>query len=187
MLCEKCKKNEATFFYRENVNGQKKNYNLCADCAREYEEEGKIPAQNTNPFEGFEQLFMNPFKSMDKFFSGLFGEKGTVQSALGSGKSSKTCSCGMTFRDFMDDGMAGCPSCYETFESELEPTVKRIHGRTVHEGRTPARFREKLDLRKKIENLEKERDEAVRKENYERAAELRDQLNDLRKSAGGEA
>ena len=33
MLCEKCKKNEATFYYHENVNGNQKNYRLCADCA----------------------------------------------------------------------------------------------------------------------------------------------------------
>ena len=35
MLCENCKKKEATVFYEENINGKKKSYKLCPDCAAE--------------------------------------------------------------------------------------------------------------------------------------------------------
>ena len=56
MLCEKCKKNEATFYYHENVNGNEKNYRLCADCAKELEKSGELKTWNKaqdDPFEGF--------------------------------------------------------------------------------------------------------------------------------------
>ena len=120
---------------------------------------------------------------MDKLFSGLFGAP-ALTGGVSTSKSQKQCSCGMTLRDLLDGGMAGCPDCYTTFEEELEPTVRRIHGKSAHEGRIPAKFRGKMDTKKKIERLEKERSEAVALENYEKAAEIRDQLNELRKTLG---
>ena len=47
MLCEKCKKNEATVFYRENVNGKEKNYSLCQKCAEKLEKKGEISFSTT--------------------------------------------------------------------------------------------------------------------------------------------
>ena len=34
MKCEKCGKNEASYFYRENINGRRRELHLCEDCAR---------------------------------------------------------------------------------------------------------------------------------------------------------
>ena len=42
MLCEKCKKNEATNFYHENVNGRIRTMRLCGDCAKALEETGEL-------------------------------------------------------------------------------------------------------------------------------------------------
>ncbi len=188
MLCEKCNKNEATFFYHENVNGQVRNYKLCADCANELQKNGELNIKDftSSPFDSIGKFFANPFKSMDKLFSGVFGETPSLLSSISSGKPAAKCDCGMTLNDFLENGMAGCPSCYETFENDIEPTVKRIHGKTVHEGHSPARFREKNDLKKQIEKLEKERTDAVSSENYEKAAEIRDKINELKNQLKGE-
>lgn len=35
MLCTKCGKNEATVYFSQNINGNKTEYNLCPQCARE--------------------------------------------------------------------------------------------------------------------------------------------------------
>ena len=35
MKCEHCGKNEATFYYKSNINGVVKEVHLCADCAAE--------------------------------------------------------------------------------------------------------------------------------------------------------
>lgn len=35
MLCTKCGKNEATVYFSQTINGNKTEYNLCPDCARE--------------------------------------------------------------------------------------------------------------------------------------------------------
>ena len=33
MLCERCKKNNATVFYRESINGKERSLSLCEKCA----------------------------------------------------------------------------------------------------------------------------------------------------------
>lgn len=187
MLCERCKKNEATFYYHENVNGKKKTYSLCADCANELEKNGEL-----KKFGGFGEDF-GKFDSLfggdlfDSFFDGdLFGSlfAPTKTRQLAERGSEKKCPlCGMTLSDFAREGKAGCPTCYETFADELEPTVGRIHGKTAHVGRTPIKQREKNELKNKIRTLEAEQKEAIRAENYERAAEIRDELKTLRGNA----
>lgn len=66
MICERCGRNEATFYYRENVNGRERELHLCADCARE---EGV----------GGENIFQGFFRAMpsmwEPFFSPLREER----------------------------------------------------------------------------------------------------------------
>ena len=195
MLCEKCRKNEATNFYHENVNGKVRSMRLCAECAKSLEESGDLPKLNADKFfEDFdffdEPFFQNPVKTLNSLFSGFFGG----EKALGSGNpngeektAEKKCEgCGSTLRDFATRG-AGCPKCFETFAEELAPTVSRAHGRTVHTGRAPAKFRDRIETKRKIEALVEEQREAVKNENFERAAEIRDELKKLRTAEPNEA
>lgn len=182
MLCEKCGNKEATFYYHENVNGKQKTYRLCADCAAELEKSGEIstlnPEKYLDSFGSFFEDFTNPFKSMDKLFSGFFGESGLLGTR--SAEEKKCPTCGMTLSEFVESGMAGCPDCYSAFSKELEPTISRVQGKKEHVGRVPAGMREKIDLKHRIKDLEHERADAVKAENYERAAEIRDELKRLR-------
>jgi len=179
MLCEKCNKNEATFFYRENVNGTEKSYRLCPSCAAEMQKSGEIRTG------GFSD---DPLSKMMKLFSGddFFGGEDLFGKLIGSPQKSppevkKTCTlCGGSFQDMIRSGKAGCPVCYETFAAELAPSIRRIHGRGTHTGQIPARFRAESEKKQKIAALETELKEAIRLENYERAAEIRDSLRDLR-------
>lgn len=182
MLCERCGKKEATFYYKENMNGTVKTYKLCADCAAEMQKSGEIQSGfGENPFSK-----MLDFLGGDDFFSGgdsLFGKLiGTPQKTV---ERSKTCPlCGSTFGDFVNSGKAGCPMCYETFENELLPSIQRIHGRTAHTGQAPARFRVENEKKQKIAAMEKELKEAIAAEQYEKAAELRDSLREIRGQDG---
>jgi len=173
MLCERCKKNEATYYYHENVNGAEKAYHLCRECKEDMEKKGELGDIDLSMGSMFDSFFANPMQS------GLFGSLfAPVRTQIQSGE--KKCSCGMTLRELSANGMVGCPECYETFARELAGTVRSIHGRNAHNGRVPAKFREKLSVKQKIEALEQERLEAVKNENYERAAEIRDELKKLR-------
>lgn len=182
MLCEKCGKNEATFYYHENNNGKKRSFSLCAECADKMQKDGEIntvnPEKYLDSFGSFFEDFGNPFKSLDNLISGFLGET----PVLGGRKTEeKKCpGCGMTLREFAENGLAGCPECYDAFAEELKPAITRVQGKSEHTGRAPLRMREKLDAKKKIEELEKEQKKAIKEENYERAAEIRDELRKLR-------
>lgn len=178
MLCERCKKNEATVFYRESVNGKERSLSLCAECAKEANKKGEI--EDVFGHENFfwSGFFDDSFSEADKLFGSLFG----MRELPGRTKEKvKKCPlCGSTFSDLMNSGKAGCPECYKTFSEELTPTVSRIHGTTSHVGGAPSAFRKDRELKEKIKNLEAELKAAVKDEEYEKAAKIRDELRAVR-------
>ncbi len=88
--------------------------------------------------------------------------------------------CGLTLDDFSKGGLLGCPGCYETFESSLIPLLERAHeGARGHAGKTPRRGSvDELRLQR-LQELRKLLEEAVKREQYERAAKLRDEVRDM--------
>lgn len=185
MLCERCKKNEANYYYHENVNGTEKTYHLCGACAEELEKSGEIKQFNLGfPKMGlFDTLFGSDAEEWNTVFGSLFAPA-QGQGMLKSPTVTKCSLCGASFEDLAREGKAGCPKCYEVFADELDESIRRIHGRTSHTGRAPARFREKNEAKRKMRQMEKELKEAVHSEDYEKAASLRDQIRALR--AAGE-
>lgn len=174
MLCEKCKKNEATVYYRETVNGKTKSWSLCQDCFNELQQANHGKQELANFWnEPFEDFFGNDF--LHSLLSPMGGNQFWSEE--------KRCSlCGASFDDIVAEGKVGCPKCYETFEKELEESVRRIHGTSSHTGRVPGKLKAKFDQKKKIAELERQQKEAVKNENYEEAARIRDELKALKSS-----
>ena len=171
MLCQKCKKNNATIHYRENINGKVTEYSLCADCAAELERDGVIKFEN--PFSDFMRDGIFDFSSMlPSFFTSL-------NHALGSGESKRCPVCGSTFSDIARTGHIGCPQCYETFADELAATVNQLHGTSKPQGRIPKRFGEKQNREAEINSLKEEQKKAIEAQEFEKAAELRDKIKAL--------
>jgi protein arginine kinase activator len=92
----------------------------------------------------------------------------------------------MSYKEFSQHGLFGCSECYEAFGSRLDPLVKRIHGSNEHNGKVPKRMGGDLRLQRNIKELRKQMEAAVDKENFEKAAELRDKIHDLETRLGGE-
>lgn len=175
MLCQKCKKNNATIHYRENINGKVTEYSLCADCAAELERDGVIKFEN--PFSDFMRDGIFDFSSMlPSFFTSL-------NHALGSGESKRCPVCGSTFDDIARSGRIGCPQCYETFADELAATVNQLHGTSKPQGRIPKRFGEKQNREAEINALKEEQKKAIEAQEFEKAAELRDKIKALEAEA----
>ncbi len=169
MLCDRCKKNEAKVQYTETVNGKETKYALCHECANEM----KIG-----------------FGMSGLFGGGLFGDMGSlIGSILAPQKPAKSTAkkcdlCQMSFADLMKEGKAGCPRCYETFGDELERTIAGIHGGTKHTGKVPSKYRAKMANDEKIAELRGQISEAVAAEDYEKAAELRDEIKKIENGEG---
>ncbi len=171
MLCEKCKKRTATVFYNENINGQARSYSLCGECAAKLREMGDLQ-EVTSMIDSF----ADPFSILhNDLFGGLFGIP-AVKTLSGE----KKCpSCGMTYSEIAENGRVGCPDCYNTFRQELSGFIQSVHGTTSHTGSVPSRHRAKKARDEELKRLREQLQDAIAKEDYERAATLRDEVRRL--------
>lgn len=87
--------------------------------------------------------------------------------------------CGMTQSDFKKSGRLGCSRCYETFEANLMPLLKGMHKGEQHIGKVPPGFSTNQVSAEKLKLLRRELDAAVRSENFEAAAQIRDRIRKL--------
>ncbi len=90
--------------------------------------------------------------------------------------------CGISFFEFRNTGRLGCPYDYTHFESELEPLLVNIHDAPRHTGKRPQRAPVSADSQATLIQLRREMEEAVEREDYEQASEIRDRIRDLEAS-----
>jgi protein arginine kinase activator len=92
----------------------------------------------------------------------------------------KTCPvCGISFADFRQAGRLGCGYDYVFFQNDLEPLLLNIHGSKTHRGKHPTRRLGNPNRQHKLIQLRREMQEAINKEQYERAGELRDRIQNF--------
>lgn len=162
MQCMKCKKNEAAFYFKQNINGKVSETALCEACAGEFGQSVMTDTLSFNPFGGFFGLGASPAKR--------------------TAETVKRCTlCGSGFADLVKSGKIGCSKCYETFADELGPTVAKLHGQTTHTGRAPSEYRAKNDRRNRGRQLHTELKKAIDAQDFERAAIIRDDIKKLEK------
>jgi protein arginine kinase activator len=93
--------------------------------------------------------------------------------------------CGITFKDFRSTGRLGCPHDYVVFKKELVPLLENIHGDVKHQGKSPRRKYPQSGMHSQLGQLRKRLQNAVGMEDYEQAAQLRDQIRQLETSNDG--
>ena len=84
--------------------------------------------------------------------------------------------CGISFFEFRNTGRLGCPFDYTHFASDLMPLLSNIHDSVEHTGKRPKRAAASVDSQVQMIQLRREMEEAVDREDYERASEIRDEL-----------
>lgn len=85
--------------------------------------------------------------------------------------------CGLTFAQFREHSLLGCPQCYKAFESTLGPLLERAHeGGTHHLGKVPRRAGSGEQRQAQLMRMRKRLDDAVGAEDFELAARLRDEI-----------
>jgi protein arginine kinase activator len=90
--------------------------------------------------------------------------------------------CGFTQNDFKKHGRFGCPQCYSTFSSLVEPMLDNMHKGTAHTGKVPEKALERRSLQDRLDELEINLESAVKTERYEAAARYRDEINQLKQA-----
>ncbi|MFB6355093.1 MAG: UvrB/UvrC motif-containing protein [bacterium] len=156
MLCDQCQQAEATVQQIKITDNQITHTHLCETCADD------DSAQEPETGESVSSIVSSMFDVPDK-------DKVSCER------------CGMTFDEFQTVGRVGCARCYDTFRSRIESLVHRIHGSDQHLGKeseTGGLARVSDD--RKLQILEKQLERAVNEEQYEKAAELRDEIQELK-------
>jgi protein arginine kinase activator len=171
MLCEDCNKREAHVTIHQIVNNEKKSLHLCNECAAA---------------RGFHSPLDNIPFPLAKILSGLAASMADSEKTEALDKI--TCrTCGLSFEAFTRQGRFGCGDCYRTFRHDLEQIMRKIHGASLHRGRSPLLSASGSDVNlpipvKEEERLEQELKKAIELEDFERAAEIRDKLKTIRES-----
>ncbi len=163
MRCEECGRRPASIRYTEMVDGQLRTWGLCEECSR---------TRGVGP--GLSSL-AGPLVNI---LMGLLED--AAAAGGGPGDDADVCpQCGLSYAEFRRTGRLGCGECYGAFEEELLPLLRRIHGGTEHVGGFPPGQEERIESRRELRRLRTELAQAVRREDYERAAELRDAIRGL--------
>jgi protein arginine kinase activator len=168
--CEKCDK-EAVVHEVTVRNGVRVEKHLCEACAAGL-------GIGTPPSAPIEEL-------MSKILLAPGSAGGAAQQ-----RGAACPSCKMTFVEFRQGGLLGCPECYGAFEAQLTPLVERAHeGGTQHAGKSPrrasgqggdaAQLAALAERAERLRRLQEDLKHAVVKEDYERAARLRDEMRQL--------
>ncbi len=164
MLCQICKKKEATIIITKIVGGQKTEFHLCKDCTAAFSDTFSVfplPQFDIN------DLLTGLLKAIDLYSK----EEGVVPV-----KEINCSNCHLTYDEFKQSGKLGCSVCYQDFREQLTPILRRLHGNSKHVGKIPHQAKGKLDKIKKIKQLRKELQEVVIMEEYEKAAKIRDEI-----------
>jgi len=123
MLCQICKKAEATVHLTQVVGGKIRKLDLCADCAEKCGVDD--PA-------GFSML-----EILKKFSHVISSDKEEPKPKKKQTEELVCPECGYTSQDLSKTGKLGCPFCYKTFVENLENALKHMHRGTQHIGKTP--------------------------------------------------
>lgn len=159
--CERCKKAQATC-HLTNIepSGKKVERHLCERCAAE---------------EGWLQVHKPPV-DLNEWL-----ENFVTTGKAASGAGGLVCeNCGISYVEFRNQGLLGCPKDYDFFKEPLTKLLERAHdGATHHTGKSPRSTGQQRSTVQDVARIKRQLADAVAGEDYERAAKLRDRLQEL--------
>ncbi len=152
-LCDECGVNPANIHLTQIMQNETRVFHLCDECARK---KGiSISVQDEN---------------------GIV-EEHTEQQQI----QDKECShCGLKFSEYKINGWLGCPACYHSFETEIDNLLIQVHGASVHKGKKYNGIGSGgVAAAGEIKRLRHELAAAIRNEEFEQAAIIRDAIHNL--------
>lgn len=169
MNCDECGKRPATVHITKIENGKKTDMHLCEQCAMQK----NVLSLSTN-------------FSVNDLLAGLLSSGGATIKKSDMINNTTCDICGLSYSKFGETGRFGCSHCYEVFGDRLNPLFKKVHGNINHTGKIPNRVGGRIKVLREVERLKKQLDEAIRNEEYEKAATLRDKIREIKKDGEGE-
>ena len=162
MLCQICGKNPASVHFTEIHDNKMSEIHVCERCA---EDKGMhMPAEQ------------HKFEIADLLAGMVDTMTHTDEERVGHVQCPR---CGLLYSPLKETGRLGCSECYSAFQFQLRPLLRRIHGDTRHRGKVPTRDGEGVSRSRQIQRLHDELQRAVEREEFEKAASIRDEIRKL--------
>src|SRR5512133_301139 len=154
--CDDCGINPANVHLTQITNDETHTFHLCDECARK---KGINITVGESVFEQFsEQAPQVPNRICTK--------------------------CGLKYSEFKLKGWLGCAQCYTAFETEIDELLVQVHGSSVHKGKKYNGAAAVTEVTGQIKRLRHELATAIKNEEFEQAAMLRDAIHSLKQTAG---
>ena len=167
MLCNVCKQNEAKVHLTQIVGDKMQKVDLCEACSRE--KGVGDPASYS-----LAELLLGQSLPTDEV---------APEIEAAADVETKCPTCGYSQADFKKAGRFGCSDCYTTFGEGLGTMLKTMHKGLRHTGKVPAALQQAREAVQKLKTLQKRLEKAVAEENFEEAAQLRDEIKRLKDKA----
>lgn len=149
------------------VDGEMEEYYLCGHCAREL---------------GYENALDSLGLNLGSFLGNFLGASSSYPTGLAGVERCER--CGSSFSDIVSSGRVGCAHCYEKFYEKLMPSIQNIHGKTKHAGKISHACGNKAQKARELASLKAKMKTAIQTQNFEQAAQLRDQIKALESEGG---
>lgn len=165
MMCDECGVRPANFNLKVVSENGVTEKNLCPICIAKYQR--RIPGLD--------------FSNLAGILSGILESKSKEKAETYDAETDAlTCEeCGMTYAEFRKSGRLGCAGCYKAFRKPLDSLLLKVHGNLQHAGKMPGGLKNEASVRYQIEHLKQELVKAIAAEEYETAAQIRDQVRAL--------
>ncbi len=166
MLCQSCNERTATIHLTEISDGLRAETHLCEVCAQK------------------EGLAVKSQIPLNELLSTLLAVQSEGKAAAGYpdlAADIECPSCGMTLKQFVQKSLLGCPQDYDVFDEQLKLIIEKAHnGNTRHCGKVPSGASTETKDQIKLMSLRKQLETAVKDEDYETAAKLRDMIEKIK-------
>lgn len=167
MLCQKCHKKIATVRYAEVIDGHVTEIHLCSDCLIEVQKNPK----------GFNFASTEPQVQVKE-------RREDTESITKKTKTKTLCSvCGTQINYIHEKNKVGCFTCFKSFGPEIESVLEVIQGGSSHIGKKLhyANDEERVRAQILLDTKKALIRQAIKSEDYESAAKLRDEILSLEK------
>jgi protein arginine kinase activator len=161
--CDQCGQGNATIQYTEVSRGEVSRVNLCRKCAAS---RGLLSESDEGGVEALISKVSQPSASRPE---------------AASDRVKRCPTCEQSWEEFESTGVLGCEDCYRTFAMPLTRLLRETHHALLHHG--SAGKRHASDPATLLPELRSLLDQAIREEDYEAAASLRDRIQHLESAA----
>jgi len=165
MICERCRKRLATLKYTEVVDGKAYARNICDMCLRDLQDDAssgfEIGGDAPSPKHTAAAPVASPVTDL-----------ATTSDAV--------CSvCGTRLSEAVQSRRVGSAACYAEFREALEPVLRSRHPALIHRGKAPGQHSGPEGVLRQLQTKRALLRSALKMENYEEAAALRDEIGSL--------